>query len=395
MWHRRRLLIPTSSYPRDESDGTAHFVAALSEACAAAGAQCRVVTPARKGIRPGIAWERGVEVVRFATPAARGRLSLVDDAGLPARFRRGPLSFAALTPAYLSAFATALRQARFRPHADVDDAVVAHWLVPAGWLAAYLPGLPARRIAVAHSSDVAWLERMPGGAAQARALAARVRIGATSVALAERLAHLGVASADLRLGVALPDPVHVTSRGAAEPPRLCTLSRLVRGKGLHRALEVAARSPGRRLTILGDGPLRPELIRQAHELGVELHAPGMVRGATKAAALGAHDVLLFLPASDGGFGREDNLPIAVVEALGAGMGVVASEIPALRAWLADCRAVRLLDGREGGPDVDVAAAAAAALGRIPTAERVAAAHAAAQPFAMPAALDRLDAALRA
>lgn len=395
MWHRRRLLIPSSSYPRDESDGTAHFVAALSEACAAAGAHCRVVTPARKGTRPGIAWERGVEVVRFATPAARGRLSLVDDAGLPARFRRGPVSFAALTPAYMGAFATAIQQARFRPHADVDDAVVAHWLVPTGWLAAYLPGLPERRIAVAHSSDVTWLERMPGGAAQARALAARVQIGATSAALAERLARLGVASADLRLGVALPDPARPADHATATPPRLCTLSRLVRGKGLRRAIEVAARSPGRTLTILGDGPLRPELHGHARELGVALHAPGMVRGASKAAALAAHDVLLFLPATDGGFGREDNLPIAVVEALGAGMAVVASELPALQAWLADCRAVRLLDGREGGPDVDIAAAAAAALGRIPSSERVAAAHAAAQPFAMPAALDRLDAALRA
>ncbi|MEY3013958.1 MAG: hypothetical protein RIT45_2693 [Pseudomonadota bacterium] len=384
---RWRLLWLTSSYPRGPQDGTARFVAELAEAVAKSGARCRVVTPARAGERAGIAWEGGVEVVRFDFPGREGTGSLVGSRGLPTRLRADPIGFALRLPPYLAAFATAARRARFARAPDHVDATVAHWLVPAGGLlATALPGAP-RPLCIAHSSDVDLLARLPGGGALARALAARMPIGATSTLLTERLAALGVDALDLRLGVAVGPAPTTDGRG------LCTLSRLVPGKGLEAAIDAAAATPERALTLLGEGPALAALRTRADRRAVRLHAPGAVVGTAKRAALQAHDMLLFLPEADGGFGARDNLPVAVLEALEAGLGVVCSAVGALPALLGDCPAARVLPTGPDGPAPDAVAAAVAALRALPVAERVAAARVAAAPFAMPAALRRLQRAL--
>ena len=398
------LLWLTSTYPADEADGAGRFVADLAQACARRGARCVVVTPARRSApRSSIRIEAGVVVRRFATPFAAGGRGLVDVEGLPQRIQRAPFSALALLPAYLAAFAAAAQAAE---NDERCDAVVAQWLVPSGVLAASHPAFQRQRragrvVAVAHSSDVSALEKLPANRALARWLSANVRVGATSAWLAERLTKLGVTNvADLRLGCfdALGGAAEAAVADAGAPatsPQSWTpvvLSRLVAGKGLERAVAVAARLPGRRLRVLGDGPLAASLGGLAAGLKVDLQAHGMVTGARKAALLADADVLFFLPGRQDRWGQQDNLPVAVLEALSAGVAVVASAVGALPTAFAPSDALRLVD--PDASDGEIAAVVVDLLGAKTSRDHYSdGARALAAPFAMDAAIDRLIAAL--
>ncbi len=140
----------------------------------------------------------------------------------------------------------------------------------------------------------------------------------------------------LRWGVA-PDRVQVVSNPHevhALPPRPCRrptvlyLGRLVPAKRPSLLLEafsaVVASGVPARLEIGGDGPSLPDLVQQVRRLGLSDRVAflGWVGGASKQAALQRATVLA-LPSA------EEASPLAVLDALAAGVPVVASHVGAL------------------------------------------------------------------
>jgi glycosyltransferase involved in cell wall biosynthesis len=102
-----------------------------------------------------------------------------------------------------------------------------------------------------------------------------------------------------------------------------TVGRLADQKGLHVLLDAAPRllaeDPGTRLLIVGDGPLRPSLERQARRLGVE-HAVAFVGHQVDVVpAYSAMDVFV-LPSRYEGFG------IVFLEAMAIGVPVVGTRV---------------------------------------------------------------------
>lgn len=111
------------------------------------------------------------------------------------------------------------------------------------------------------------------------------------------------------------------TRSATEGgPKLLTLARMMPQKRLDVLLEAFARIARRdaRLTILGDGPLRPALERQAQSLGVadRVDMPGFVEDVLPA----LRDADLFVLSSD-----YEGLPAAVIEALVCDVPVVTTD----------------------------------------------------------------------
>jgi glycosyltransferase involved in cell wall biosynthesis len=111
----------------------------------------------------------------------------------------------------------------------------------------------------------------------------------------------------------------------AAPPRLITVGSLVEIKG-HRHLVTALarlRTAGRsmRLDVVGDGPLRAELEKLAADVGVTdlIVFHGVKDKAAVAAALRQADVFV-LPS------LWENLPCALLEAMSAGLPVVATSV---------------------------------------------------------------------
>ncbi len=142
-------------------------------------------------------------------------------------------------------------------------------------------------------------------------------------AFREDLAALGVDPASVHVLSAVFDAREIPerSRGVEDPAVLLFLSRMVPGKGALVLVEAYQQLldefPGLGLVLAGDGPQRAEALRRARGLnGVEL--PGHVTGRVKRELLAASDIFV-LPTR-----LDEGCPMALVEAMAAGLAVVAA-----------------------------------------------------------------------
>lgn len=329
----------TTSYPRHPGDLAGAFVRDRVRALVHAGNTVDVLAA-------GIAatpecGDAGVTVTRVPFAVAGGAQLFYGEGGPETLARGGATAW--LPAARFSAGLVAAARTRVASWSRVES----HWLLPCGLVGAIAGCGPGHR-AYAHSGDVALLERLPFGAALARALVAS---GAEIVFVSQHLRQrfgrlLGRADGgnaggamDPQLGVAaLPLDVDLFAppvAGEREQLRrsfalgratVLAVGRLVPIKG-HRALLLAvARLPaGDRPTvvILGDGPERAALGHLAARVGVELRMPGAMARAQVAAFMKAADVLVH-PSRRLPDGRTEGMPMAVREALAVGLPVVAT-----------------------------------------------------------------------
>jgi len=146
-----------------------------------------------------------------------------------------------------------------------------------------------------------------------------------------------------------------------EGPHLVAAGRLSKEKGFDVLLDamplVRAAVPQADLTLLGDGPLKPELLAQRERLGLAgaVHLAGFQPNPYP---YFKHADLFVLPSRHEAFG------LVVIEALAVGTPVVASDCPgALREILGDCPKARL------APPSDPKALAEAVVSAIDSASR--------------------------
>ena len=226
-----KVVVLTTSYPRDAGDVAGTFVRDAVEALR----------------------EEGLEVT-VVSPLAFRHYGIAYADGIVNNLRAAPWKALAL-PLFLGSFARAARRA-----ARDADLVHAHWLPSA------LPALATRRPFVLQlwGSDVALARR---ARFLTRPLVRRAAaVVCASTALAEDARRLG--AHDVRVipsGVALPASV----REPDAPPHALYVGRLSEEKGVHDLAEAAAGLP---LVVVGDGPLRSLFPGAAgfvppHELG--------------------------------------------------------------------------------------------------------------------------------
>jgi glycosyltransferase involved in cell wall biosynthesis len=139
-----------------------------------------------------------------------------------------------------------------------------------------------------------------------------------------------------------------TPREAGAPIEVLSVGRLAKEKHLESLMTLAA-TPGIHLTFLGDGPHRAEL--EARFASTDATFAGTLRGADLAAAYAAADVFA-LPS------LTETLGLVLLEALAAGLPIVAAESPASIELLDGCPAARLYDDAD---DPSVVASLAAEL----------------------------------
>ncbi len=131
---------------------------------------------------------------------------------------------------------------------------------------------------------------------------------------------------------------------------LLSVGRLVPQKNHALAIEAVARVPDAVLVIVGDGPLRPDLAREAAALGISGRV--VLAGARPDARplIGAADAVV-LPS------RWEGLPLVALEALAAGAPIVATAVRGMRELLVGGQTALLV--RDGDAE-----ALAAALRRV-------------------------------
>ncbi|WP_299952272.1 glycosyltransferase [uncultured Modestobacter sp.] len=322
-----RLLVLASTLPARLGDGTPGFVDDLARVESKAF-RTWVLAPMVPGGRA--AEERdGVEIRRYRFFPRRWE-DLADGAIL--ENLRGRRSRWLQVPSFFGAGALAVWRAvrEIRP-----DVVHVHWIIPQGLMAL----VAARR--------VPWLVTTLGGDLYALTAGPLRLLKQMVLRRAAGVTVMNGEMRDLVIGMGVPpDRVQVlpmgvdlarldTAAGAGEggpvPGRLVFVGRLVEKKGLAVLLSALHELPPDldwSLDVVGDGPLRAELERQARPLGARVRFSGQQSAATLARTLRGAEVAVF-PSVRARSGDQDGLPVAMLEAMAAGAAIVASDLPGM------------------------------------------------------------------
>jgi glycosyltransferase involved in cell wall biosynthesis len=229
--------------------------------------------------------------------------------------------------------------------------------LPIAWLA----GVPAR-IATHHGiieNFPAWIERLHAWLVNAGIASVLVSVSGKAL---EQAIHAGIRP---ERNTVIPNgipPMIIGSVDRSEvrreigvengEPVLLSVGRLVYQKGheylVHEMPRVLGRYPHAKAVICGEGALRPDLERQIGELGIESRVRLVGNRNDVGKFLASADVFV-LPS------RWEGLPVALLEAMGAGLPVVATRVEGVEEVVEDERQGLLV------PPEDAEALAAALL----------------------------------
>lgn len=324
-----RLLVFTSSFPRDAADAAGIFVAELTRRLTR-DFRVTVLTPLVDG---GAEHEvrDGMEIFRFRQSALG--FSLIGRGGIVARLKRNPLLLL-LLPFFLLSQFMALRRVVKRRNIDI---IHAHWALPQGFLAVVYRCCFRRRLKVVvtcHGSDIlkvtgaaaAMLQRYTLRRADGVSVVSdylRERVEALGVRREVAVAPMGVDTAAFRPGLPA-DPVR--AQWGISGPLILFVGSIIELKGVRTLIEampaVLAAAPETTLLLVGAGPLREEMEQLGERLGVKERV--IFAGPVPHEELPGYFAaagLLALPSFSEGW------PLVVMEALSSGLRVVVSDLP--------------------------------------------------------------------
>lgn len=324
-----RIGMPTTSFPRDAHDPAGRFVLELAVRLAERGHEVEVLAPEPAESLRLPTLPRGVRLVWVPYLRPRSLQRTFYRAGALENLARDPLAWPGALlhpPALVAAIAGRLRG---------WDAVVSHWALPAGLATALAMRLVGRRphVCVVHSGDAHLLARLPGRGHIASQITGKAVCVASSTATAEVLARSFAPGAAPTIQVV---PMGTDEAAAGEEERsaaradaalaadqlvLVSLARLVPIKRVDLAIEAVRSLPEAALAVAGDGPLRASLERRAR--GADVRFLGAIGPSARRRWLAAGDALV-LASAPRGSGRTEGAPRAVLEALAAGLPVIAS-----------------------------------------------------------------------
>lgn len=316
-----KICIATTSFPRWRDDGRGTFVWEAARAIHGQGNEVRVIAMHNPGSKTHEYWD-GIEIFRprYLWPE---RLEILqkEGGGLPVMWRKSQWTKLVIWPFLL------VHTIAIADHARGCDIIHANWTLSA---AAALAGHPVHRrpiLLTTQGSDLVRAARMPMmGWITRQVLQGCKQVIALSHALAQTASAIGFAQDRVMVipnGVDIRffSPSPLEERGHL----ILFVGALSEIKGVTYLIaslpKVVARLPQYRLVIIGEGPLRDELLTLAHRLGVEGHVeflgsqpPAQVRQWMRRARL------FVLPS------REEGLGVVLLEALASGTPCVASDV---------------------------------------------------------------------
>lgn len=348
------LCVLTSSYPRHQGDPAGAFVKEHLKAISETGWRTQILAPDDREVGRGnkrtALEEAGVRVHRIPYFYPRRAQRLFYGNGAPENLHRDRLArFQA--PLFMTTFtASALIASRN------TDILLSHWAVPAGLtgaLCSFCHGLP--HLMILHSAGVAALHRLPGGRAIARFTAAHTdQLCAVAdfvlnrfLALLPREQARSLSRNAEIIPMGIPPLPSSDFKSEEEQNRLrrelgiqdrfaiLFLGRLDPVKGLRHLLRAVRGLEGVVTIIAGEGPDREALMQTASP---DIRFLGALDYRLRFKLLRACDVLA-LPSVTLPNGRTEGQPQVIMEAMAAGLPVVASSVGGIGAILTN--------GREG------------------------------------------------
>lgn len=318
-----RLLVLASTFQATTNDGTPSFVRDLAQA-EAVDFDTLVLVPAVPG---GVSRERigQIDVERFRYFPRRWE-DLAH--GAIVENLRSKKSRWLQVPAFLLAEWWAVHRAvrRFQP-----DVMHVHWVIPQGAVArGAMRRVPS--LITTLGGDLYGLRGRLFAALKRMTIRRAVALTAMNLDMRERLIDLGAAANTVHVVPMGADLTTVRAESAGMeriPGRILAVGRLVQKKGIAVLVEAVRKLPTgeeHSVVIVGDGPLRPELERAAGGLNVSFLGQ---LGRRELAREYARSDLVVVPSVRAESGDQDGLPVVLLEAMGAGSTIVASDLPGL------------------------------------------------------------------
>ena len=340
-----KIAVLAHSFPRFAGDTHGTFVKSLCEAVARQGHEVHVLVPFDPELRPDPDSPLRIHSFRYAWPDRWHLLGYSRTLKRDVAMRLGAWI---QSPLY---FVFAERALARLVRREKIDFVHAHWHLPNGWIAHRVrrrTGVPFG--VTLHGSDVFMAEHNPlFGSMAGNALASASHVTSCSADLRERLLALGRPSAADKLllvangteVVSAVEPPESASLDAKVPRRegerlIVAIGRMVDKKGFRYLLDALpglfegladGEGPPVQLVLAGGGDLLDSLRQQATDLGVanRVQFPGMLSHDEVLALLARAEVFV-MPSVRDAKGNIDGLPIVVLEAMAAGLPVVATDL---------------------------------------------------------------------
>jgi glycosyltransferase involved in cell wall biosynthesis len=332
---RLRVLMLTSTLPRWEGDSEPRFVLDLARHL---GEEIDVEILAPHA--PGAARREvldGVPVIRFRYWIP-GWQSVAYEGGISWRLKENRWRLFQV-PFFMWSLAwhTVCRLRR----GPAVDIVHAHWIVPQGLVAVLVRGLAGHRVRVvctSHGGDLFGLRGKAWTAIKRWVLRRCDAVTVVSNAMAVRVREIAshVEPEVIPMGTDLQN-LFTPPKEPRQPPltKLIFVGRLVEKKGLTHlldAMQIASRTkPGVALEVVGRGPLQQELETKVEQLGIQdvVRFLGPIPHEELPDRYRAADIAVF-PFVEAESGDQEGLGLVMVEAIGCGCPVIASDLPAVR-----------------------------------------------------------------
>lgn len=336
-----KLLLATTSYPRFEGDSAGGFVRDMALALRDRGHTITVLAPEPAMKRTVPLSDSGIRLCHVPYIRPRRWARTFYGAGVLDNLKSGDAAaWFGLIP-YMARLDVTLK----RETSDVD-AIISHWAIPSGLLAArHRSNHP--HIAVLHSADVYALRQIPWGTRLAAYVMERSdhmvfvskHLGELFLALlpVQKRAHGEKKITVMPMGITRPERMpmpraHLRAQLGLKKFTVLMLTRLVPVKGIDVALTALANMPDVELLVGGEGPLLAQLRAKGIQQGTSVRWLGHISQEDRAQVLCASDVLL-VPSRVLASGRTEGMPCAILEAMDAGLAVIASSVGGIPEWV--------------------------------------------------------------
>jgi glycosyltransferase involved in cell wall biosynthesis len=329
-----RLLVLTSSYPTAANPGGGIFIRRMLEHLPA-DIQITVLTPDTQHGRSRRHFGERIVLKRFRYAPRPLQILANQFGGMPAALKSRPWLLLLLPVWTLAMFGAALMMSR------KADLIHAHWSVAGliGGLAGWITGTPV--VTTLHGTDVVWAEHYFALRwVLAACIQMNTRIVTVSSAIAESL-QIRYTHCSHKIQMVANGVGHEfweISRQQARPDSkkcvFAVIGNLIPSKQVDHVIQAFNRviSSGRHagLAIAGDGPVALELRAMVHQLGLDGHVRfyGAMAPDRIADLLARSHALVLASAHEG-------RPTIVMEAMAAGVLVIASDINGVRELIVD------------------------------------------------------------
>ncbi|WP_372922719.1 glycosyltransferase [Roseovarius sp.] len=332
---RPRVLMLTSTLPRWAGDAEPGFVLDLARELNTSF-DIELIAPHAPGAARAERMQ-GVPITRFRYWWPHWQ-SVAYQGGMVWRIRENPLRLAQLPFFFGSLVWVTVQRLRRKPQIDL---IHAHWLIPQGLAALVARRLASRPVPVLCTSHGGDLFGLRGSLLTRlkRAILQRCEgISVVSHAMASKVTEIapGVVPEVIPMGTDLQHRfVPAADPAARLPSHLVFVGRLVPKKGLEHLLDALNQLRQAGVTfsveIAGHGPLAGTLAEKTRTLGLDdrVHFAGPVSHDSLANHYqrAAIAVFPFVEAADG---DQEGFGLVMVEAMGCGCTVIASDLPAVR-----------------------------------------------------------------